>query len=296
MSLLSTPTRTLLLALLALTAHAQTSPPAPSPPGPPTPRKPRSKTPQAPYNTNLILLDPAHGGSDTGAKLAEDSFEKDATVAFADHLKTSLTARGFTVILTHDSASDQLSRDQRAELANRTRAVACILLHASNAGHGVHLFTSSLNPSAAPASDAILPWDSAQALSLSQSTSLAATLSDAFSAIRAPLVVGHVSVPPIDSITCPAVAIELAPLPSSAGATPPSDPAYQQRIADAISNGLDAWRAHVISQLTSAVTVTPPAKPTAPPVTPPVKKPKPQPIPIETPEIVPSRPNAGPPQ
>ena len=95
------PTRALLLTLAAA-AHAQ------SPPHKPHPK------PQYPYNPNVVLLDPAHGGSDNGAKLG-DSLEKDATVAFAGRLKALLLTHGFTVLLTHEAPSDQLAPDQRAE-------------------------------------------------------------------------------------------------------------------------------------------------------------------------------------
>ena len=283
--------RALLLTLAAATTHAQT-----------TPRKPHPK-PQLPYNPNVILLDPAHGGTDIGAKLADNSLEKDATLAFAARIKTLLTTHGFTVILTHDSASDLLTPDQRAELANHSRAVACLLLHASNGGHGVHLFTSSLPPSPEASAEpdtpkVVLPWSTAQSASIPQSLLLSADLSDALSAIRVPLVSIPTSVQPIDSLTCPAVAIELSPLaaapnpdsPADTPApTPPSDPAYQQRIAVAVVTALDAWRGKIIAGTAiSNETPTPPTK---------TPTPKPKAIPIETPEIVsPTKPPGGPPK
>jgi N-acetylmuramoyl-L-alanine amidase len=282
------PTRALLFALATFTAHAQTSPAAPTPP----PRKPRPKTPQSPYNPNVVLLDPAHGGSDNGARLSGEALEKDADIALADRIKTLLTSRGFTVLLTHDSADDQPTADQRLELANRSHASACILLHAANGGHGVHIFSSSL---AAPAtasspyadssdSTAILPWDTAQAGTLSESQHLASTFADAFADVRIPLVSGRVSVPPIDSLVCPAIAIELAPLPAAdnSSSTPASDPAYQQRVASAIASALSTWRGHIMAQIAGAAMIA-----TPPPAAKPIPKPKPSPkparIPVETP-------------
>lgn len=251
-----------------------------------TPRKPRPKSSGPALNSNAILLDPGHGGDDNGAKLGEDSFEKDAMIAFAGKLRTALVARNFTVSLTHESAGDQLTGDQRSEVANRARAGACILLHASNGGHGVHLYTSSLPPSA-PVSDspdepkAILPWDTAQSVAVPQSVRLAKELSDALYAIRIPLVVGHASVSPMDSMSCPTVALELSPLAGSGDdSTPASDAGYQQRIADAVVTALTNWRTHL-----SAPAPGEPAKPATKPATPPVKKPVvPKSIPVETPE------------
>jgi len=281
------PIRVLLLALATFTAHAQT----PSTPAP-VPRKPRPKNPPSLYNPNVVVLDPGHGGSDTGAKLSETALEKDATVALAGKLKELLSNRGFTVILTHESASDQVAPDQRAEVANRSRAAACVLLHASNGGHGVHIFTSSL--AAAPpttAEDAttiVQPWDTAQAATIPESTHLATVFSDAFYAIRVPLVLGHASVQPIDAMTCPAIAIELSPQPAadgSEGSTPASDAAYQQRIAAAIASALSTWRGHIMAQIAGAAMVANPSSAPDKPASPPVRKPRPVPIPVETPVV-----------
>ncbi len=282
MARLCLPIRGLLLALAAITAHAQ------SPASGALKAKPKQAQPA--LLPNLVLLDPAHGGPDNGTTLAADSLEKDATVAFAGRLRTALTAHGFTVVLTHDSAADQPTLDQRAELANHSRAATCLVIHMSNGGHGVHLFTSSLTPvsplsSVFESTPTVLRWDTAQASSLQQSLGLTFELSDAIHAIRIPLVVGHVSVPPIDSMTCPAVVLELAPLESPDAATPASDGAYQQRIADAVAAALTSWRTKLTAQSSAGAPATTPVTKPAPPA--PVRKPRPAVIPIETPDIVP---------
>ena len=283
MSRLPLPIRALLLAIAATTLHAQIT----------TPKKPRAKPSQQTLNPNIVVLDPSHGGPDNGATLGPNSLEKDATVAFADRLRTVLAAHGFTVVLTHDSASDQPTPDQRAELANHSRAATCLLIHASNGGHGVHLFTSSLTPISPlsvsfQSSSTILPWETAQATSLQQSIALTFALSDAFTASKIPLVAGHVSVAPIDNMTCPAVVLELAPF-NNAAAT---DSGYQQKVADSVLTALVVWRAKLVAQETPAE--PPPAKPAAPP---PVRKPKPIVAPIETPvapDSVPTKPEPPP--
>lgn len=297
------PTRALLLLATFAAAAAQTTPPAT-----PKPRsRPKSTKPDGPsYNTNLILLDPAHGGADNGATLGENSLEKDATVALATLLKPRLEAKGFTVVMTHNAATDELPSDARVELANRSRAVACLLLHASNGGHGVHLYTSALtpnHPSLTPNEPTeIVPWDTAQASVLPQSMRLANDLATAINGIRIPLVVGQASVKPMDSLTCPVVALELAPLP---GATPTaaSDPAYQARVADAVAQALVFWRGHVIALNSAAAAARESSTPT--PATAPARpnaKPKPKPgapvkIPDEQPLIdtpAPARPKPTP--
>ncbi len=312
MSLLRQPTRTILLVLLlapALNAQQQPQHPriaVPRPPAvprvpsvpaipsvPSVPHKPRPKTAQAALNPNLIVLDPGHGGADDGAKLGDDLLEKDFTVEFAERLRASLATSGFNVQLTHGAASEGPTLEQRAEAVNRTHAAACILLHGTAAGHGVHLFTSALQPAAQPLlhdvdlPKPVLSWDTAQATSLDQSTRLAGELASALRSSRLPLVVGQVSLAPIDSLTCPAVTVEIAP---SASASTPGDEAYERRVADALKAGLSSWRVQITNQNDAAQAAADAAKasqvPT--PTTPKPARPAPQPkaIPEEMPDLV----------
>ncbi len=248
------PTRALLL-LATVAAYAQEA----STPTPVTPH-PRLHTSRSEptFNPSVIVLDPAHGGADNGAHFADGVFEKDVTAAFAGRLKTLLASRGFTVVLTHEAATDELSLDQRVEIANRNRPLACLLLHAASGGHGIHLYTSSLPP-APPATDIpesyrpLIPWDTAQAAALEQSVGLKADLSAAILGIRIPLVAGQASVQPIDSMNCPAVALEIAPLDAGAGATTPvTDGDYQQRVAEALAGALVNWRDHAVAEAAAA--------------------------------------------
>ena len=276
------------------------------------PRSPRLEQP--PYNVNILFLDPAHGGDDPGARLGPNSLEKDATLAFAERLRTLLSKDAFTLVITRTSAPGAIDAatvpslvptlDQRVELANRSRAVACLLLHATTAGHGIHLFTSSLpapTPSAAETSGPrpIMPWNTAQTSSLPASQQLAADLAAAIDGLRIPLVTGHVSVKPVDSLTCPAILVELAPLASGTTQTPASDPAYQERVAQALAAGLHAWRAHAQAQIESQAQIqaqvqaqAAQAAQTRPASSAPKPKPTPQPrrIPEEFPEVAPPAP------
>ena len=213
-------------------------------------RKP--KPPQPPYNPNVVLLDPAHGGDDNGASLGRGIFEKDLNQTLAGKLKDALTAQGFTVVLTHSDVADTLPNDQRAELANRSRAVACLILHTTSTGQGIHLFTSSLTPAEPAAPDQprqempILPWDTAQAASVPQSLELASELSTSLDELHVPVVSGHVSIRPIDSLFCPAVTLEIAP---QRPGVSPDDGAYQQHIADAVTTALTYWRQHAVDRI-----------------------------------------------
>jgi N-acetylmuramoyl-L-alanine amidase len=205
-------------------------------------------------NRNLIVLDPAHGGPDAGAALGEHLLEKDVSLALAARLRAALTAQGFTVISTRDAdLSDPLTGDQRAEQANRTHALACLVLHATMSGSGVHLYTSALQPSEpqdnsedeTAAQFVPSPWESAQAGFVSQTLRLAGDLKTALVRGNLAVVAGKSSVRPLDNLMCPAVAVELAPLKVSSGDPVSADDAnYQQRVVSALSTALQAWRAH----------------------------------------------------
>src|SRR5579859_5649161 len=65
----------------------------------------------------LIMIDPAHGGSESGAVLNPTILEKDVTLALARRLRLDLSARGFVVELVRDSDIN-LSTDDRAAKSN----------------------------------------------------------------------------------------------------------------------------------------------------------------------------------
>jgi N-acetylmuramoyl-L-alanine amidase len=199
------------------------------------------------------VLDPAHGGPDAGARLGNNVLEKDVTQAMATRLRQVLTSEGFTVVTTREGDPPAvLPNDQRAEFSNRTHAVACIVLHATAAGTGIHIYASALAPKDPPEAESanyrppFVPtaWDEAQSESVRQSAHLESDLSKALMAGGFPIVAGRASVAPLDNLTCPAVAIEVAPLGTAGNVTPVNDPGYQQRIAETIARALLFWRGH----------------------------------------------------
>ncbi len=118
---------------------AQAAPAGPSmPPAPMQPVQPRF----------VVVLDAAHGGTDSGAHLRPDLQEKDVTLALANRLRSALQARGIAVVTTRTSDATVPALN-RAEIANHAQAAACLLLHATATGSGVHLYASSLSPAPA---------------------------------------------------------------------------------------------------------------------------------------------------
>ena len=316
----STPSRVALLtlALCSASLHGQSvTPPATTAPTPAAKPKPHVAKPAAEpkvisIDPNLIVLDPAHGGNDPGGKLSGNLLEKDVNLQLAQRLRSLLQARGFTVVLTREAdpvapppqpapadgepapppslPPPQVTSESRAETANRAHPVACLILHTTAAGHGVHLYTSALTPpSAMDTPRDIQLWDNAQAPIIPQSLRLVNDLTQAISGLRLPLVTGRASIGPIDSMTCPAVILELAPnAPNGDQNTPASDEAYQARVAESIAQALVFWRGHAEIARPASPAVTP--TPAAPAEVKPAPKPKPKP----RPPVDPDNPDATP--
>lgn len=121
-------------------------------PGSPSPNwkfTPRA-TPAPAYNSSnprLIAIDPGHGGSDSGA-LRGDAVEKDITLDISKRLRSVLISRGWQVVMTrdtdkdvfapNDSAHDELQA--RDDIVNSAGARLLVSIHVNsfmNAGpHG----------------------------------------------------------------------------------------------------------------------------------------------------------------
>jgi N-acetylmuramoyl-L-alanine amidase len=201
------------------------------------------QAPPAPQVRFVIVLDAAHGGEDAGGHLAENQLEKSITLAMSVRLRSLLTARGMQVVTTRDTDAT-VEPNRRAEIANHAQAQACLILHASESGSGIHLFASSLQP-AAP--ERFAAWKTAQAGFVTRSLALAGVLNSTLLQAGMSVTLGRTNLPGMDSMTCPAVAVEIAPERStdnqpSAGL---DDSDYQAKLATALAAALVEWRAEV---------------------------------------------------
>jgi N-acetylmuramoyl-L-alanine amidase CwlD len=111
--------------------------PAPPPAAPPADGNPEWKfNPPAGTNGRLIVIDPGHGGSDFGA-MHNGLTEKDLTLDISRRLRAQLIARGWQVKLTRDSDADVFApndsaRDElqaRCDVANSAHARLFISVH-----------------------------------------------------------------------------------------------------------------------------------------------------------------------
>jgi N-acetylmuramoyl-L-alanine amidase len=118
------------------------SPPAetPSPAAPPAPAAgtapnvpaaPPKPAPSIPAVT--VVVDPAHGGSDAGARGASGVLESDVVLNFARVLRLALEAQGIRALLTREGNQDP-SFDDRSMLINGLRGAIFISLHVASTG------------------------------------------------------------------------------------------------------------------------------------------------------------------
>ena len=188
----------------------------------------------------VVVIDAAHGGDDTGGHLNDGKLEKTANLAFSVRLRSLLGARGIQVVTTRESDLT-VTPDQRAGIANHANAQACITLHAAESGHGVHLFTSSV---AAAQPKQFAPWKTAQGGYVTRSLALAGVLNSTLTRGSINVTLGRTALPGIDSMTCPAVALELAPERDKDNKliAEPDDPEYQSQVAGMVATALLEWR------------------------------------------------------
>jgi N-acetylmuramoyl-L-alanine amidase len=106
------------------------------------------------------------------------------------------------------------------------------------------VFASALAPAAATRFPA---WKTAQAAWVTRSLALAGVINSTLQQAGLTVTLGRTALPAVDSMTCPALAIEVAP-DRSTGVNPAdsfSDPAYQARIAEALAAALLEWKTEV---------------------------------------------------
>jgi N-acetylmuramoyl-L-alanine amidase len=200
----------------------------------------------------VIVLDPAHGGSDTGAR-GETAVEKDVALQIARSVRAELERQGYRVVMTRNDDSNP-SYDDRAAVANAYRDVIFISLHVASTGatgtvRAYYTQFSTLVPSAPAAAPAaakaptpgLLVWEEAQRPYLDASHRLAdriqGELAQAFSG--SPTASTGVPVRALRSVTAPAVAVEIS---SVSTPTPDLLTASAAPLANAIARAIPASR------------------------------------------------------
>ncbi|HEX3820345.1 MAG TPA: N-acetylmuramoyl-L-alanine amidase [Candidatus Sulfotelmatobacter sp.] len=202
----------------------------------PTAQTPTLAAPTAPPipRRYFAVVDASHGGDDHGETLSTTLLEKDITVALARSLRQELESRAITTLVLRDSDAN-LSVDQRAMFANADHAAIYIALHAASSGRGVRVYTALL-PYGGNDRGPFRDWTTAQHNSLPLSQSTATAISNELQKRQIPVRSLEGALRPLNNITGPAIAIEVAPQGSDVSQL--TAPDYQQLITSAVATAI----------------------------------------------------------
>ena len=214
-----------------------------------------------------VVIDPGHGGMETGAKGKFGNLEKDITLAISLKLKALVERNmGFEVVLTRDKDVD-VSIENRSAIANNRKAGLFISIHANGAVQkkvaGSETFFLSLNAtdeetrrlaylennSSAlqsridPSSDddlMMILWDMAQTAYIKQSSQLAELVQEELDALLGTKNRGIKQAPfkILAGVACPAILVEAAFISNPEEEQKLAAGNFQTKVADAIYRGL----------------------------------------------------------
>jgi N-acetylmuramoyl-L-alanine amidase len=111
---------------------------------------------------NIVVLDPAHGGTDPGARGTGGIRESEIVLDFAAQVRRALEALGFQVVETRQGNEDP-SFDDRSAMANAQSGAVFVSLHIASTGlpGTVRVYVNSDLPVTTDVGG-LIPWDRAQ--------------------------------------------------------------------------------------------------------------------------------------
>jgi N-acetylmuramoyl-L-alanine amidase len=247
------------------------APPPPPAPPPAAPPPPLVLTPRTALQT--IVIDPGHGGEDTGARGPSGVQEKTITLEVARRLRGMIEARlGIRVILTRDD-DRAVGADERAALANNSKADLFLSVHANAApspevtgAEVFHLRLDREGEDARRASQAeavslpvlggatreieVIQWDLAQARHVDASAVLAGVLEEELRerVTMGPRPVQQAPLRVLTGANMPAALVEVAYLTNPAQEKVARTEAYEEQIAQAMYEAVVRFRAYLEGQ------------------------------------------------
>jgi N-acetylmuramoyl-L-alanine amidase len=165
-----------------------------------------------PNGLNIVVLDPAHGGTDPGARGTGGIRESEIVLDFAIQVRRALELQGFQVVQTRQG-NENPSFDDRSATANAQRGAVFVALHISSTGMQgtARVYVNSDLPPIA-GSSGLIPWDRAQAPFLGLSKTFG-DLVQGFLAQRfkgSPDAAQTASVRQLRTTAAPAIAVEIS--------------------------------------------------------------------------------------
>jgi len=206
----------------------------------------------------VIVLDPGHGGQDSGApNLTLGVFEKNFTLDVALRLKPLLEARGWQVVMTR-SADHYIPLAERPAMAIAARADLFISIHFNSVAPDTKTTGTEIYTFPPQFERSTRSWGLGEKDD-SETTPDPSNRLDAWNAVLANTLhrallarlgtfdrgqkMAHYAV--LKGLNCPAVLIESAFLSNDSEARKVSTPAFRQQIAEGIASGLTDYAAQV---------------------------------------------------
>jgi N-acetylmuramoyl-L-alanine amidase len=229
------------------------------PPTPPGQRLDQITPPAIPQTAKtpltVVVIDPAHGGSDSGARGSSGINESEIVMDFTRAIRAALEAQGLRVVQTR-TGNEGPSFDDRSAVANAQRGAVFISIHVASTGtFGQARAYSQLAPDTSvdlitpppvvalsfPVRNGLLPWDRAQEPYLAASRKFAELAQSALAQKFKGSPDAPISAPvrQLRTVGAPAIAIEV-----SSVSTTDREPLLRMApwIADAIAQAVANFR------------------------------------------------------
>jgi N-acetylmuramoyl-L-alanine amidase len=213
-----------------------------------------------------VVIDPGHGGDETGATGPAGNHEKDVTLAIARKLRAQLVGLGMQVFLTRER-DEAVDLDARTAVANNYKADLFLSIHANAsrarqaAGSEVYFLSYQAEdaetrrmaqaegmahlPAAGGGSDlALILWDMAQAEHLEESSALASRIQEELATSRGSEGRGVKQAPfrVLVGAAMPAVLVEVAFISNADEEKLLISDAFQSKVAAALARGVARYR------------------------------------------------------
>jgi N-acetylmuramoyl-L-alanine amidase len=222
----------------------QASPQSQGAPVPGTPLQSLPPTAAPQHVLSTVVLDPGHGGTDSGARGATGAIEKDVVLLMSRAVRSELERQDLRVVMTREGDQNP-SFDDRAAIANAQHNSVFVSLHVSSTGTAgtarVYFFDVSGFPETASVAGRLLTWDTAQKPFVELSRRLAdlmqVQLAQKFP--KSPEISLGVPVRTLRSVAAPAVGVEIS---SVTALDPNALEAMAPALATAIGRAVNAFK------------------------------------------------------
>lgn len=193
----------------------------------------------------VVVIDPAHGGEDTGCIGVDKVAEKDITLALAKRLKQELNSSGTCQVVLTREGDETLSVEQRKKKITEINPAAVVSIHA-NAGFGktatgFELYYPGLGEK--PSNHEKSKPDAKQVKNLNDTVKLAHLIRKSLDTLYPKQGRGlrEADVVLLDGLTVPAVVVEIGFLTTAEEKKRLSDEKTRARIARAMAEAIETY-------------------------------------------------------